>query len=180
MKPEDGRKRSATAVARKCRPSVPKRGGRPRRAWEERRVGITAVSPPSSSCRHRRPPDLRCCRRFGRSGTAASAVSASSTAAAPDPGRRVGLLIHRRSRSTPSPWSPRHPGGAGVRRRGGGETGSSGVRRRCGERPEAAAAPVELAEVGWVGKVERGCACAIVWGCLGSKVGLRFCIFSPP
>jgi hypothetical protein len=39
---------------------------------------------------------------------------------------------------------------------------------------------VELAEVGWVGKVERGCACAVVWGCLGSKVGLRFCIFSPP
>mgnify|MGYP003703241847 CR=1 FL=1 len=62
----------------------------------------------------------------------------------------------------------------------GGEAGGSGVRRRCGERPEAAAAPVELAEVGWVGKVERGCACAVVWGCLGSKVGLRFCIFSPP
>lgn len=42
-----------------------------------------------------------------------------------------------------------------------GEAGGGGVHRRCGERPKAAASPVELAEVGWVGKVQRGCA--VVW-----------------
>ncbi|EEC68072.1 hypothetical protein OsI_35931 [Oryza sativa Indica Group] len=102
-------------------------------------------APPPLPSRPPRPPPLR---------IQAVALASSSTAAQ-DPCRHHGLLDIRAALVFVVEV--------------GGEAGGSGVRRRCGERPEAAAAPVELAEVGWVGKVERGCACAVVWGCLGSK-----------
>ncbi|BAS93907.1 Os05g0399850 [Oryza sativa Japonica Group] len=150
--------------------AVSKRG-RPRRAWKEIRAGVAAVPLPLStpsrsalSChRRRRPPDPRCRAAVVESSSSTpsksvpslriqAVASASSTAVAPDPRRRLGILDCRRSGSTPPRRSPRHPAApvfiveVGER----GEAAGCGVRHRGGERPEAAASPVKL-RMGCVG-----------------------------